>query len=203
MGTSLTALKIPGIMKLYLLLLNQKMYCLFSFLLFIFLSVLSLAQPAMAESGYPKSTEVYIPYPSYDPVKAIQLKTFLEPTKPKYVPSGPLFATDLFRYTWICPAGSYLTENACYASSPNNSSEESIVLTYPTAVQIAFAYDLNYDVNTNGQIIYTTRINPENIVSLEVAAASNEDFDANNPRSILHSKCPNGTIVHPPNTCAR
>jgi hypothetical protein len=179
------------------------MFRFFSTLLAIFLSVLSLAQPAMAENGYPKSTVVLIPYPSYDPIKEIRLKTFLEPTKPKYVASGPLFTTDLFRYTWTCPSGSFLTENACFSKSINDSSEESIVLTDPAAVQIAFAYYLDDDASTNGQIIYSTSIESGDIHNLEVAAASDDDLDANNPRNGLHSICPNGVRIRPPSTCAR
>ncbi len=181
------------------------MSCLFSFLLVVLVSVLSLAQPAVAENGYPKSTEVSIPYPSYDPTKVIRLNTFLEPSKPKYIASGPLFTTDLFRYAWICPAGSYLTENACFAKSmeANDMTAGSIVLTDPTAVQIAFAYDLDEDLDTNGQIIYSTRIDSKNIDSLDVAAASDDDFATTNPRAKLHSICPDGTKIKPPSTCAR
>jgi hypothetical protein len=157
----------------------------------------------MAQGSYPISTEVSIPYPSYEPIKEIHLTTALEPSEQKFVSSGPLFTSDQFRFAWVCPDGAYLSDNACYTNTKQpGSSLEIPVLTNPTAVQIAFAYDQDRDINTNGQMIYVTRVEDGNIGHIE-AASSDGEFVIKNPRRWLISKCPDGSKVTPPNTCAR
>jgi hypothetical protein len=165
--------------------------------------LLGLVQPAMAQGSYPTSTEVTIPYPSYEPTKEIRLTTDLQPSEPKFVSSGPLFTSDQFRFAWVCPDGAYLSDNACYTNTRQpGSSQEAPVLTNPTAVQIAFSYDQDGDMNTNGQMIYVTRVDESNIYPM-YDSASGEDLGGTNPRRFIISNCPDGSKVTPPNTCAR
>ena len=157
-------------------------------------------QPALADDQFPikpEQTFVSIPYPALDSARTITLKTKPEYT---YLSSGPLYATEGFRYAWICPEGASLIDNACYAKSESG---DGIGLVDPAAVQIAFGYNLDADNTTNEQLIYLASF-PGDVMSQVV---DDSDEQGANPcvnrRQCLISRCANGTSVTPPTPCPR
>lgn len=191
------------------------------FFLSILLTLFTFIQPAMAQSPEPATSSlpsistIEAPYPSDQPLKLIVLNTVFGVVGQRYINSGPPFPPEAIRIDWICPNGSYLSNNACY----NN-----FELVYPSAAEIAVPYDLNkapddpsYSAD-NPQILYTRNVDPSNIIDLPIdkglltsetlrttTSSSSTDDDAN--RIIKKSRrgssftCPTGIVVKFPLTC--
>jgi hypothetical protein len=173
----------------------------FSFLLLIALFLLPWTQPAQADDQFPKkpvSTVAYIGYPPLD-INSSKQTIFRVETNSGYAyfTTGPLFTEQGFRYSWICPDGASLIDNACYAKA---ASGESVEVVDPSAVQIAFAYNLDADNTTNEQLTYLASVS----VPADDDNLLEDDLrNCKNPRRCLLSHCANGTTVYPPTSCPR
>jgi hypothetical protein len=164
-------------------------------------------QPVWAEDQFPikpLKTVAYVSYPPSDQESAedriFQLESIAEYY---YTPTGPLYTREGFRYTWICPDGALLVDNACYAKS---ASEERITLVNPSAAQVAFGYNLDKDSTTNEQLIYlasVSEVDSATIESLIEASYEAKPSKCINPRQCLISHCADGTKVTPPLACSR
>ena len=133
----------------------------FSFILFIALLLLSWVQPSLAVGLLPEKTYFKVGYGPLDMNKQIQLEVQPEYT---FVAHGPMVTKYGFRYSWICPDGASLVDNACYTKIDPQSGA-GIRLVHPVGAQIAFGYDLSDNDSTDEQLIFVTNINEGNVIS--------------------------------------
>lgn len=198
-----------------------KMSRLLSLLFNVFLTLLMFAQPANAAGVYPTSIEVEFPYPTYDPIIVIRHKSFFVNRDPArtFISDGPLFTDDQFRYSVICPSGSYSANNACYTRLSTQDPEgetclkrdriKDICAVRPAAVFISTSYNMDSDLDTNEQILYTAKITENDIEyiannSFQQAPVQDGDLNSDNlgnPRRRITYTCPGGATYQPPAVC--
>jgi hypothetical protein len=172
-------------------------------------------QPVWAEDQFPKKplkSVAYVSYPSSDPNSAKERTFQLESTTDYfYTSSGPLYTSEGFRYTWICPKGALLVDNACYIESESG---ETSILVNPSAAQVAFGYELDQNSTTNEQLIFLASVSEVDSATIELLSQASEVQDdatlgcsppkrCINPRQCLRSHCADGTKVYPPCACPR